>query len=111
MAYYRRKVELETVKVVQNALHNEAAPHMKELFLKLSDNQSKELRNSSTDLYTPRLRTSIGQKSFGYRGLHFWNSLVDKAKETRKSFAFNRIFLQKNKTINLITGHFHNYLD
>ena len=59
-------IELEAVKVVYKALHNEAPPHMKELFLKLSDTQSKELRNSSTDLYIPPLKTSMGQKSFGY---------------------------------------------
>ena len=47
-------IELETVKVVYKTLHNEEPPHMKELFLELSEAQSKELRNSSTDLYIPR---------------------------------------------------------
>ena len=73
-------MELETVEVVYKALHNEPPPHKKELFLKLSDTQSKELRNSSTDLYIPHLRTSMGQKSFGYRGVRFWKNLVDEAK-------------------------------
>ena len=44
-------IELETVKVVYKALHNEAPPHTKKLLFKLSDPQSKELRNFSTDLY------------------------------------------------------------
>ena len=61
---------------------------MKELLLKLSEVQSKELRNPSNDLYNPRLMTSMGQKSFGYRGVRFENSLVDKAKEARSFFAF-----------------------
>ena len=43
-------IQLETVKSVYKALHNEAPLHMKELFLKLSDTQNKELRNFSTDL-------------------------------------------------------------
>ena len=47
-------IELETVKVVYKALHNEAPPYMKELFLKLSNTQCRELRNSSTDPYIPR---------------------------------------------------------
>ena len=43
-------IELETVKVVYKALHNEAPLYMKELCLKLSNTQSKELRKFSTDL-------------------------------------------------------------
>ena len=69
-------IELETVKVVYKALHNEAPPYLEELFLKLSNTQCRELRNSSTDLNIPRLRTSMGQKSFGYRGVRFWNNLI-----------------------------------
>ena len=36
-------IELETVEVVYKALHNEAPPYMKELFLKLSNTQCREL--------------------------------------------------------------------
>ena len=70
----------EELKVVYKALYNEAPLYMKELFLKLSYNQRKELCNSSANLYTPRLRTSMGQKSFGYKGVRFWNNLEDEAK-------------------------------
>ena len=73
-------IKLETVKVVYKTLHNEAPLYMKGLFLKLSDTKSKELRNFSTDFYIPRLRTSMDQKSFGYRGVRFWNDLIDEAK-------------------------------
>ena len=66
-----RLIEVETVKFVYKALHTEAPPYMEELFLKLSNTQCGELRNSSTDLYISRLRTSMGQKSFGYRGVRF----------------------------------------
>ena len=51
----------------------------------------------------------MGQKSLDYRGVRFWNNLVDEAKEARMFFAFERTFLQKNKTINFIQGHFHSY--
>ena len=67
---------------------------MKELFLKLSDTKSKELRNFSTDLYIPWLRTSMGQKSFGYRGVHFWNDLIDEAKGATTYLAFKRILFK-----------------
>ena len=53
-------IELETVKVVYKALHNETPPYMKELFLKLSNTQCRELRNSSTDLYISRLKNLYG---------------------------------------------------
>ena len=90
-------IELETVKVVYKALHNEAPPYMKELFLKLSNTQCRGLRNSSTDLYIPRLRTSVGQKSFGYRGVRFWNNLIDEATEAKTYFAFKRILGKRTK--------------
>ena len=90
-------IELEAVKVVYKALHNEAPPYMEELFLKLSNTQCRELRNSPTDLYIPRLRTSMGQKSFGYRGVHFWNNLIDEAKEAKTYFAFKRILSKRIK--------------
>ena len=69
---------------------------MKELFLKLSNTQCRELRSSSTDLYIPRLRTTMGQKSFGYRGVHFWNNLIDEAKEAKTYFSFKRILSKRS---------------
>ena len=51
----------------------------------------------------------MGQKNMGYRGVRFWNNLVDEAKEAMTFFAFERIFLKKNKTIDFIQGHFHSY--
>ena len=92
-----QQIELETVKVVYKALHNEAPPYMKELFLKLSNTQCRELRNSSTDLYIPRLRTTMGQKSFGYGGVCFWNNLIDEAKEAKTYFALKRILSKRIK--------------
>ena len=46
--------------VVYKALYNEAPHYMKELFHKLSETNSRELRNSLIDLYVPSLRTSMG---------------------------------------------------
>ena len=89
-------IELETVKVVYKALQNEAPLSMKELFLKLSDTERSEQYNFSTVLYTFRLRTSMGQKSFEHRGVRFWNDQLDKAKGARTYLAFKR-FLCKNK--------------
>ena len=64
-------IKLKTVKVVYKALYNETPHYIKELFYKLSDTQSRELRNSSTDLYIPRLRTSVGQRALDIKGFIF----------------------------------------
>ena len=84
-------IELETIKVIYRVPHNEVPFYMKEMFLKLSDTQSRELRISSTDLYIPGLRNSMGQKSFGYRGVRLLNKLIDEAKGARTYLAFKRI--------------------
>ena len=71
--YIEQLIQLETVIVVYKALHNEAPCHKEELFHKLSNTRSRELRNSLTDLYIARLRTSLGQTSFAYGGVCLWN--------------------------------------
>ena len=88
-------IKLEIVSC--KALHNEAPPYINELFFKLSNTQCRELRNSSTDLYIPRLRTSMGQKSFGYRGVRFRKNLIDEAKEAKTYFTFKRILSKRIK--------------
>ena len=42
---------------------------------KLSENGSRSLRNTDTDLRIPRFETSYGQRSFSYRGVKAWNKL------------------------------------
>ena len=58
----KQLIDTEIAKIVYKALHNEAPECVKEIFHRLSDTQSMELRNSKTDLYIPLLRTSSGQK-------------------------------------------------
>ena len=53
-------IESETGKVVYKALHNEAPAYLKGLFHRLSDTQSRMLRNSNTDLRIPLFKTSSG---------------------------------------------------
>ena len=61
--------------IVYKALH-----YVKEFLDKLSDTQSRELTNSKTNLHTPVLRTSSGQKTFAYRGVCIWNNLSNETK-------------------------------
>ena len=67
----KQLIDTETVKIVYKALHNDVPKYLKELFHRLSDIQNRELRNSKTDLHNPLLRTSSGEKSFGYREYAF----------------------------------------
>ena len=73
-------IESETAKVVYKALHSEAPDYLKGLFHRLSDTKSRVLRNSNTDLHTPLLKRSSGQKSFEFRGARIWNNLSNEAK-------------------------------
>ena len=61
------------------------------------------------DLYIPCIRTSMSQKILGCRGVHLWNDLIDEAKGARTYF--KRFYLQKNKAMKLLEGHFHSSLD
>ena len=92
-------IKLQTVKVVYKTLHNEAPHYMKELIHKLSDTRSRQLRNSFTDRYIPRLMTSMSQKSFGYRGVRFCNDLIDEAKKSKHLHGFQKNSFQTKKTI------------
>ena len=81
-------IESETAKVVYKALHNEAPDYLKGLFHRLSDTQSRMLRNSNTDLRIPLFKTSSGQKSFEFRGALIWNNLSNEAKQASTFLAF-----------------------
>ena len=92
-----QRIELDTVKVAYKALHIETPLYTTELFLKLSDTQSIELRNFSTYLYLLRLQTTMDQKSCGYRGVHFLNRLIDEAKGARMYLAIKRMLCKRIK--------------
>ena len=81
-------IESETAKVVYKALHNEAPDYLIRLFHRLSDTQSRMLRNSDTDLRIPLFKTSSGQKSFEFRGARIWNKLSNEAKQASTFLAF-----------------------
>ena len=84
----KQLIESETAKVVYKALHNEAPDYLKGLFHRLSDTQSRQLRNSNTDLRIPLFKTSSGQKSFEFRGARIWNNLSNEAKRASTFLGF-----------------------
>ena len=53
---------------------------MNEMFTRNSQDATRQLRNTNTDLKLPKKRTCNEQKSFLFRGTKFWNSLYTEAK-------------------------------
>ena len=52
-----------------------APEYMQLMFTKLSENISRSLCNTNTDLRIPLFATSYGQRSFSNRGVTVWNKL------------------------------------
>ena len=73
-------IETETLKMVYRSINHEAPEYLTGLFQRLSETSARQLRNTSTDLDVPFLRTACGQKCFSYRGAKLWNDLTRERK-------------------------------
>ena len=71
----------ESELMVFKSIHVLAPLYKSDLFTKISQLTSHSLRNIATDLWLPQKRSSIGMKSFSYRGAKTWNSLPTKCKQ------------------------------
>ena len=69
-------IHRETSTMTYKCLNQLAPAYLSGCFSELSDS----LRNSGTDVHTPRMRTSNGQKFFAYRGAKVWNDLDSETK-------------------------------
>ena len=67
--------------MVSKFLSGLAPQYLSDLFTKISQLVSHNLRNIATDLWLPQKRSSNGQKFFSYRGAKTWNSLPTKCKQ------------------------------
>ena len=65
----------ESELMVFKSIHGLAPQYMSDLFTKISQLTSHNLRNIATGLWLPQKRSSSGMKSFSYRGAKTWNSL------------------------------------
>ena len=70
----------ESMTIVYKSINNKAPPYMSEMFTRNSQDATRQLRNTNTDLRLPKKRTCNGQKSFSFRGAKLWNSLNNEAK-------------------------------
>ena len=61
--------------MVYRSINQEAPECLTGMFQRLSETCARQLRNTSTGLYVPFLKTACGQKCFSYRGAKLWNDL------------------------------------
>ena len=81
-------IKRETATIVYKSLNGLAPTYLSNIFSKNSSRRTVKLRNSETDLRIPLYKTSNGQKSFSYRGVHLWNSLEPEVKQAPSLYAF-----------------------
>ena len=68
-------IDFETSKMVYKSLNAIAPDNLRNHFQSVSEATDRQLRNSTSGLRLPPLKTSTGQKSFAYRGAKVWNNL------------------------------------
>ena len=84
----------ETKLTVFKSLNDLGPNYMYKMFTKNSHLTERNLRNTTTDLRLPWRKSTVGQKSFSYRGAKVWNSLSTECKETTSLQVF-KSFLKK----------------
>jgi len=90
-------IVFETATTVYKSLHGLAPDYMQLMFTKLSENGSRSLRNTDTDLRIPRFATSYGQRSFSYRSVKVWNKLSTEIKNASSLATFQNLWKQSLK--------------
>ena len=77
-----------TATIVYKSLNGLAPTYLTNIFSKNLSGSTVKLRNSETDLRIPLYKTSNGQKSFSYRGVHLWISFKSEVKQAPPLYAF-----------------------
>ena len=78
-------IKVETAYIVYKSINDLAADYLSEIFTKNSACSRKNLRNTTTDLQVPQMKTCNGQRTFSYRGARVWNHLD---LEVKQAFSF-----------------------
>ena len=64
-------IKHESMTMVYKSINNIAPPYMNDMFTRNSQDATRQLRNTNTDLKLPKKRTCNGQKSFSFEVLNF----------------------------------------
>ena len=73
-------IKQESMTMVYKSINNEAPPCMSEMLTRNSQDATRQLRSTNTDIRLPKKRTCNGQNSFSFRGAKLWNGLNTEAK-------------------------------
>ena len=73
---------------LNRSLNDIAPQYFSDLFLRLSNFHTCELRNTKNDLAIPLMRTVSGQKAFSCRGTKVWNLFNNDIKEAPSVYSF-----------------------
>ena len=84
----------ETKLTIFKSLNDLGPNYMYKMFTKNSHFTERNLRNTTTELRLPWRKSTVGQKSFSYRGAKVWNSLSTECNETTSLQVF-KSFLKK----------------
>jgi len=104
----KEMIAFETATTVYKSLHGLAPDYMQLMFTKLSENGSRSLRNTDTDLRIPRFATSYGQRSFSYRSVKVWNKLSTEIKNASSLATFQNLLkatFEKSKGVRVPVHH------
>ena len=83
-------IESETLQMVYRSVNEHAPAYPAEMFVKLSDSGTRELRNTRTDLVIPRCKSAFGQKCVSYKGTKLWNDLSTKVNASNTYEVFKK---------------------
>ena len=68
-------IKIETACMVYKSINDLAPDYLSKMFTKILTCSMKNLRNTTTDLQVPLMKTCNGQRAFSYRGAGVWNRL------------------------------------
>ena len=71
----------EASTMMHKSLNDLAPQYLSDLFVRLSEFHTPELRNTKNCLAVPLMPTISGQKAFSYRGTKVWNKFNNIVKE------------------------------
>ena len=74
--------------MMYKSLNDLAPQYFSDLFARLADFNTRELRNTKNDLAVPLMRTVSGQKAFSYRGTKVWNTFNNNFTEASSVYSF-----------------------
>ena len=91
--------------MVFKSLNNLAPQYVCNLFTRMSQLPSVNLKNTTTDLKLPRKNSKSGQKCYSFRGAKLWNGLPVESKQATSLNSFKELLINRFFYIFLLCKH------